>query len=439
LSCVCCGLKISGDKFHTAQGYVCERCWNDPNFFFPEKIMKNERVKKLFDSYNDSKFELLKMNVIKLNQKNVDLYTGKLKIKEVLNLYAVCNFEEETLEGYQRELYDDQVNDLYQYMKECPIAIMPSILISIRDGINFTRYSIDDENITDFGKLEIPIKKGAFWIIDGQHRIGSFEKFLANIVQFKTDDENYNAYLDTFLNYEVPITFIDSSQAINLVKKDQDISLSPTDVERAIFFIINKTHKRLSPSLEDALQYCIKTSGVPGIPSIEKNKWRSEATAIALQLNFDENSSLYQKINISGTRGLNRPLQLNSFVSSLKPIFNIKQFSEHSLEDKKTLLFIYWNSIKNINKEAFNELEYKKYLLLKSIGVYSLNLLLCEYLNLQTNSDVLLKKENIEIFVYNLKYFDWRKQDSIIANFGGMKGVKETHRLLLDHLYKNKK
>ena len=378
------------------------------------------------------------MDVIKLNQKNVNLYSGKLKIKDILNLYAIFNFEEETLQGYQRELYEDQVNDLYQYIKECPIAIIPSILISIREGINFSRYNFNNDNESDFGILEVPVKKGAFWIIDGQHRIGSFEKFLANIGQFKTGDPDFNSYLDTFLNYEVPITFIDSYQAINVIEKSQNIKLVPTDVERAIFFIINKTHKRLSPSLEDALQYCIRTSGVKGIPSIDKDKWRAEATAISIQLNFDQFSSLYRKINISGIRGLNRPLQLNSFVSSLKPLYSIKKFCEYSMDNKKELLFSYWNSIKIINKEAFNESEYRKYLILKSIGVYSLNLLLCEYIKLETDGNVLLNKENIEKFANNIKGFDWRKKDSPIANFGGMKGVKEAHKLLLNYIYRNK-
>jgi len=396
-------------------------------------MQRGKELLNLFDSAKEAQNTLI-LPVLRLHQKNVTLYAGKLKVKDLLNLYGVYNFEEERLQGYQREIYDDQVNELYQYLLNFPLAIMPGIFISVREGVKYIekRYDGSEDNYKDFGTLEIPLRRGAFWIIDGQHRISSFEKILANIGRFQLEDSIYKDSLFTFLDYELPVTFVDSKEAIDFLNKEQKLELTPADIERAVFFIINKTQRRLSPSLKDTLQYCIKNSGLNGIPSIEKEAWRTEAAAIGITLNSMEDSSLFVKINISGSRGLNRPLQLNSFVSSLKPIFGNETFSRFEHESKTNLLFLYWNEIKKLNHHAFSEEDYRKYLLLKSIGVYSLNLILLKYV--ENNESNIIDKEKIVKFVAKMKGFDWLKISSPLAHFGGMSGVREAYRILSDYM-----
>ena len=395
---------------------------------------RGDELLELF-STTEKNQDTLKLPVIKLQQKNVTLYTGKLKVKNLINLYGVYNFEEENLQGYQRELYDDQVSELYQYLLNFPLAIMPGIFISVRDGVNFLKQNYkDSENLfEDLGTLEIPLRKGAFWIIDGQHRLSSFEKILANIGNFQIDASLYKDSLFAFLDYEFPVTFVDSKEAIDYLNLEQELQLTPADIERAVFFIINKTQRRLSPSLKDTLQYCIKTSGLNGIPSIEKEAWRTEAAAIGITLNSMENSPFYKKINISGLRGLNRPIQLNSFVTSLKPLFNSKKFNSNDHETKTKILFMYWSEIKKLNYKSFREDEYRSYLLLKAIGVYTLNLLLVNYLD-NINSLDILNEDEIRTFVNKMKGFDWTKSNSPIAHFGGMSGVRESYRILVDYM-----
>ena len=436
--CSCCGLKVT-EKYHKIEnGYICLRCWNDPNLFFPDKYKNLEiwqEVEDIFTPIKNSE-EIISLPVLKLNQKGITLYTGKLKAKNLLKLYGLFGFQEETLEGYQRDIYEDQVNDLFQYIIQCPVAIMPGLFISVREGVEFVPNSSTDNEFNEFGTLDLPLKKGALWIIDGQHRIASFEKALANISHFNTlNDSEDNSFL-SLMDYEIPVTFIDSNEAIKTANLNGMQKISPSDIERMVFFIINKTQRKLSPSLQDTLQYLISQAGMDGIPVIERNYWRTIATALIIDLNAIESSPLYKKINISGRRGLNRPIQLNSFVSSLKTAFSNEDFKKLSLEEKRNFLLNYWNEIKKLFSDAFSDDHYKKYLIVKSIGVYTMNLLIDDYIKYCIkNSYDFMTNYSIKEFLKNLKNFDWSKDGSPIANFGGMKGVKEARIEILNHMF----
>ena len=436
--CSCCGLKIT-EKYHEIDnGHLCERCWNDPNLFFPEKFKNSEKWQKvlnLFSSTHDLT-EKITLPVLKLRQKGVTLYSGKLKAKNLLKLYGIFGFQEDTLEGYQRDIYEEQVKDLYQYLINCPVAIMPGLFISVRESVNFIPYNVHNSEIEDFGILEVPLKKGALWIIDGQHRIASFEKILANITHFNDDNKFVENSFLSLMDYEIPVTFIDSKNSLRTVNNNEITKLVSSDIERMAFFIINKTQRRLSPSLQDTLQYLISRSGMNSIPVIQREMWRTYATALIIDLNALENSPLYKKINISGRRGLNRPIQLNSFVSSLRPLFHNEEFSNLNMDEKRELLFKYWDQIKLIYNNAFLDTNYREYLILKSIGVYTLNLLLLDYIKYCRDNDYdFLNKVNINNFITKMEGFDWSKDSSPIANFGGMKGVKEARIVLLDYMF----
>ncbi|MCJ7634888.1 DGQHR domain-containing protein, partial [Candidatus Bathyarchaeota archaeon] len=112
---------------------------------------------------------LIEVAAIKLVQKNIEMYVGKMKVNDVLSLYELDKFKEEELEGYQRERYEERTSQLVEYLEKSPLAVMPAILVGLRKT-NFV--SIDG----DLGVLRIDRKKGALWIIDGQHRVGGFSK-----------------------------------------------------------------------------------------------------------------------------------------------------------------------------------------------------------------------------------------------------------------------
>ena len=379
----------------------------------------------------------IRLPVIKLRQKNIILYVGKLKARTVLLLYGVSIFEEDTLNGYQREIYENEIADLYEYITECPVAVMPGLFISLRDGANFTAISSgsSSKDNEDVGTLEIPIKRGAIWIIDGQHRIGSFDKVLSEIGHLQNETSSSGSAFSELLDYELPVIFVDSQEIVTKLNGIDRRSITPVDIERTIFYIINRTQKRIPPSLKDTLQYCIKKSGVNGIPIIEREEWRTIATKITIKMNQSENSPLRQRINISGMRGRNEPIRLNSFVSSLRPLFFNDSFAELEFNKKLEFLLAYWKVVEEMNKKAFRQETFSDYLILKAVGIYSLNLLGSDYLQWCKAMDYdPANQDSIRAFLQPIKSIDWNRLTSPFAHSSGMSGVKEIHKLLLQEI-----
>lgn len=427
--CSVCGYEIK-DKPHPIENgkkYVCDKCWNNPDLFFPEKIENDARLKLLSEIANEtrSQSDSINVKVIKLRQKNIDMYIGKMKSKDILQLYAIDKFKEEELEGYQREQYEERTSELVEYLSKCPLAIMPALLVSLRKA----EFNSQEG---DFAILKIPRKKGAIWMIDGQHRIGGFSKVRERFIFSKTLDPSLFSHL---MDYEFPVVFVDSTAAAEKIGSTLTLSengFSSKDVERTIFFIVNKTQRGISPSLKDALLYRIKTSGIQGLPIIRKESWRIRAASIVITLNKDNDSPLTNKINISGRRGTGKPIQLNSFVSSLRILFFDKDFSKLSNDNKLRFLKAYWTVLKDMLPQAFEKETSREYMLLKALGVYSLNRIAKDVFQVclkqaYDSGDV----ETLRRLLRPLKSFDWSTQTSPLSNLGGMKGAGKAYDMLL--------
>ena len=437
--CKCCGFEIIRSSHRVKSGFVCDRCWNDPNLFFPEKLLSDEGKLDFRCILQEKASDLgsIRIPVIKLRQKNIVLYVGKMKARVVLLLYGISVFEEDTLNGYQREIYENEVADLYEYITECPIAVIPGLFISLREGANFNAISPESSLIGkgDVGMLEIPMRRGAIWIIDGQHRIGSFDRVLSEIGHLQNENSSEGSTFSELMDYELPIIFVDSQEIVTKLNGINKRPITPVDIERTIFYIINRTQKRIPPSLKDTLQYCIKKSGVDGIPIIEREEWRTIATSITIRMNQSEDSPLRRKINVSGTRGRNEPIRLNSFVSSLRPLFFNGDFVELEFDQKMEFLLTYWRAVEEMNEKAFREETCRDYLILKAIGIYSLNSLGSDYLECCKIRDCNpVNQDHIRTFLGPIKNFDWNRSTSPFAHFSGMSGVKKIHGILLEEI-----
>jgi len=427
--CSCCGYEIKGKKHPIESGkeFVCDRCWNNTDLFFAEKLDNDRRFRLLSEIANEKRNQAstIEISVIRFHQKNIEMYVGKMKAKELLQLFEIDKFKEEELEGYQRELYEERTSELVEYLSKCPLAIMPAMLVSLRKA----EFASQDG---DFGILTIPRKKGAIWIIDGQHRIGGFDKVRERFIFSKSIDPSL---FPDLMNYEFPVVFFESTSAAEKIRNAQSLSkfqFSSEDVERTIFFVVNKTQRGISPSLKDALLYRIKTSGIEGLPIIRRESWRVKAVRITIVLNKDEESPLFDKINISGRRGTGKPIQLNSFVSSLKMLFSDDDYSSLSDDDKLGFLKAYWTALQDLFPETLEMTTSKGYMLLKALGVYSINWIgkdlfqICLKRGWDFTDKAILKK-----LLSPLKSFDWNIQTSPLSSFGGVKGARRAHELLL--------
>jgi DGQHR domain-containing protein len=460
--CSCCGFEIEGKQYSTDNGQknVCEQCWNNPDMFFPEKINQDPRLSLLSKMAQETgkHNEIVEVTAIKLVQKEIEMYIGKMKITDILNLYELDKFKEEELEGYQRERYEERTSQLVEYLEKSPLAIMPALLVGLRET-NFIPIS---DNI---GTLRINRKKGAIWIIDGQHRVGGFSKIRE---QFMFTKKLGASLFTDLMDYELPVVFIDSEGAAEKIKSKGakgTASLSAQDIEKTIFFVVNKTQRGISPSLKDALLYSIKTSGIEGLALVDKEGWRIIGAQIAITLNCKENSPLRAKINVSGQRNSGKPIQLNSFVSSLEILFKDKEFSNLSVDDKIGFIETYWSALREVLPEAFkareqpkangeefgkrysgninknakknqtNNLAKEKHLLLTSLAVYTMHRIARDLLHLAIRKSINFKQsESFKEVLEPLRSFDWKANSSPLSALGGMKGVSKAYELLTHQL-----
>jgi len=430
--CSCCGFEIK-DKSHKIENgakYVCDKCWSNPDLFFPEKIQGDERLELLSKMAHSTRSheDSINLRVFKLRQKDIEMYVGKMKVKDILELYELDKFKEEELEGYQREQYEERTSELVEYLSKCPLAIMPALLVSLRR----TEFKSNDD---DYGVLKIPRQKGSIWIIDGQHRVGGFSKIREKFIFSK--DLTVSLF-SNLMDYEFPVVFVDSDTATKEIRKSlehSDNDFSPEDIERTIFFIVNKTQRGISPSLKDALLYRIKTSGIEGLPIIRKESWRAIGAEIGINLNCEDGSPLKDKINISGKREMRRPLQLGSFVSSLEKLLLDKEFAKLNDDDKTKFIKAYWTALKDLVPQAFEKATDKDYMLLKALGMHCVHWLARDIFRVcLKEASNFRETEVLKNKLMPLKSFDWYTKTSPLSGLGGLKGASTAYDMLLESI-----
>ncbi len=463
--CSSCGFEIKGDGHGPYDGrYVCDDCWNNPALFFSdkmddtlEKIANNEinthlndlNIIEIIDIYrNYPKIKSqnleatwkkiadvnLKIKVIKIQQKGMPLFIGKLQAKQLLLLATSDQWRDDALDGYQREKFREKTNEIKKYLEGCSISIIPALLASLGDA-KFV--STDDE----IGTLEIPLKPGAISILDGQQRTGGFEEIYKEIkkLQVKHSLSNREELIEKYielLSFEIPIVFVDSKAIVEKMRAESidNLSIKQSELEGAFFFIINKTQKPVNPSLKDELAYKTLKAGITGIPIIEKEKWRTEIVPVVNELN-KKASPFEGLINLGGTTSNGRPVPLFSFVSSLKPLFDNKLFKELNSEQKTTFLINYWTCIRDMFPAAFEEKTRKQYLILRTTSIYAFNYLSNDIYSWCLDEGIdPNESDSIKKFLGPLENFDWDKQSSPFAFLGGGKGVRRAHEVLLKEL-----
>jgi len=463
--CSSCGFEIKDKRHGPYDGrFVCDNCWNNPALFFPDKmtqtienIAQNDvksdinqfNTVEIIDIYqNFPKIKSqplegiwknlanvkLKIRVIKIQQKGMPLYIGKVQAKELLLLATSDRWRDEVLDGYQREKFREKTSEIKKYLEGCSISIIPAILASFGEA----KFLSTDEEI---GILEIPLRPGAISILDGQQRTGGFEEIYREIKKLQTKhslpnrEELIKKYTD-LLSFEIPIVFVDAKAIIEKMRKESpdNLTIKQSELEGAFFFIINKTQKPVNPSLKDELAYKTLKAGITGIPIIEKEKWRTEIVPIVNELN-KKSSPFEGLINLGGTTSNGHPVPLFSFVSSLKPLFDNISFKELNFDQKTTFLSNYWACIRGMFPKGFDEKTRKQFLLLRTTSIYAFNYLSNDVYSWCINDGIdPYDAESITKFLGPLNDFDWDKDTSPFAFLGGGKGVRKAHEVLLKEL-----
>lgn len=333
---------------------------------------------------------IIHVPVLRFDQNGQIMFVGLMRSSDIIRIaYVDVRDEKTNPKGYQRHRDETRCRRIAGFINE-PTSYLPgSILLNLRGSSTFKSDQIDKSH----GALLIPNQKRTAWIIDGQHRMGGFEyterEFLLPVVFFK-----------------------------NLPHRQEMINFS----------IINDTQKGINTSL---------TLSLLGELREKKVGWKIQAHDIAYNLNRDPESPWFERINMTGSRGMHRPVNLASFANALKPMLRPPIFF-HTMDLTDQVLFLnrFWCVLRNMFPDAWSEPN--SHILLKTLGVYSMSQVALYIFELCSANRGDFSKKRIEEYLSALKEFDWHRDTSPFRSMGGMKGCQEATKILIDQLPKFK-
>ena len=205
------------------------------------KYLKYE-FNKLLDISQKEKPRMI--SAIKINMSGKTIYLFELSVDEVLKTSYVVRKKDLLDGGYQRILDDKKLKEINNFLeKGQSYSIFPnSILLNLNNKI----IEIGNTNDDNIIQLKFPIDSGLYHIIDGQHRVYGYCKS------------------------SIPL-----DQARLIIAGLQN---STPDEERRFFLKINKTQKKIDPTLLNLL--LAQTNFIDD----EDEYWESIASKLVLEM-----------------------------------------------------------------------------------------------------------------------------------------------------------
>ncbi len=332
--------------------------------------------------------ETIQVQVARFEQNGQVMFVGVMDSSDLAQIANVDVRDEQTNpNGYQRHRDETRCRRIAEFINEPTSALPGSILLNLRGSSTF---SSNTENGLQ-GTLLIPNRKGAAWIVDGQHRMGGFEY--------------------TERKFAVPVVFFE-----NLPRRQEMVNFS----------VINDTQKGVNTSL---------TLSLLGELRENPQDWKIKAHDIVYQLNRDPDSPWLERVNMTGAKGMHRPVNLASFANALKPLLRQHGFFQTmELNDQVLLLKRFWSVTRDMFPDAWSEP--RRHVLLKTLGVYTLSQVAAYVFELCAANGGDFSQERMQEYLSPLAGFDWHRDTSPFRALGGMKGCKEATAVLIGRLPK---
>ena len=332
--------------------------------------------------------ETIPITASRFEQNGQVMFVGVMNSSDIIRIADVDVRDEQTNpSGYQRYREEARCRRVAEFINEPTSALPGSILLNLRGSATF----IHDSEQGSHGMLLIPNKKGAAWIVDGQHRMGGF------------------AYTER--EFMLPVVFFE-----NLPHRQEMLN----------FAIINDTQKGINTSLTLSLLGELREGA---------ESWRIQAHDIVYRLNRDPDSPWFERVNMTGAKGMHRPVNLASFANALKPLLRQHNFFQAmELSDQVLLLKRFWNVIRGMFLDAWSEP--RRHILLKTLGVYAMSQVAAYTFELCAANRGDFSQERMQEYLSPLAGFDWHHNTGPFRALGGLKGSKEAASTLIDRLPK---
>jgi DGQHR domain-containing protein len=331
--------------------------------------------------------ESILVHVFRFEQNGQVMFIGLMNSSDIIRIANVdVRDEQANPGGYQRYRDEARCRRIAEFINKPTSALPGSILLNLRGNANF----VGDSGGSSNGILLIPNRKGAAWIVDGQHRMGGFEY--------------------TEREFMLPVVLFE-----NLPRRQEMVNFS----------IINDTQKGINTSL---------TLSLLGELRENAEDWKIRAHDIVYQLNRDPDSPWLERVNMTGARGMHRPVNLASFANALRPLLRQHGFFQTmELCNQVLLLKRFWGVTRDMFPDAWSEPQ--RHILLKTLGVYAMSQVAAYVFELcAANGGGDFSQERIQEYLCPLSGFDWHRDTGPFRGLGGMKGCTEAAAVLIDRL-----
>ena len=328
------------------------------------------------------------VQVSRFEQNGHVMFVGVMASADIVHIADVDVRDEQTNPGgYQRQRDPARCRRIAEFISKPTSTLPGSILLNLRGSASFVP-AADGASV---GTLVIPNRRGAAWIVDGQHRLGGF--------QFAER------------GFALPVVLFD-----NLPHREEMLH----------FAIINDTQKGINTSLTLNLLSQLREG---------TEAWKIRAYDIAERLNSDPDSPWLARINMTGARGMQRPVNLASFANALKPLLRQHGiFQALELKDQTLLLKRFWTVIRGMFPLAWDGS--RRFVLLRSLAVYAMSEVAAHVFELCAAEGGDFSEDQMRLFLSPIAHFDWRLDSSPLRALGGLKGSKEAACMLIRQLPK---
>ena len=357
---------------------------------------------------------LSQFKAVEGTQHERQVLVGLIRAQDLAWLYEKKNLDidiygPDTTEGYQRTLSKTRSRRFGRFIQDPQNGISPTtVLIYARDP----KANIRQLAPNLYGIEASSTKKSLLFVTDGQHRTDGFAEAVKE------------GWLAPDANYEVPVTIL-----------FWDPKRSPSDarLEEAMqFYTINQTQKRMRTDL--ALRYIFRVherehgplGDSTALTRMKKRDYIPYAIYITDRLRSDEDSPWKGAIsypNVGGTA----PTSEQSFKDSLSPVIDHAIQANLKVGEVISLLKNFWGAVFSLCPKAKSSPD--KHVLMKTAGVYSLNIVLPTLLVRTTFGKVPSKAEFKSTLEKLENYFTdafWDSDTGEAATFGtGRKAFQE--------------
>ncbi|MBN1639242.1 MAG: DGQHR domain-containing protein [Ignavibacteriales bacterium] len=317
-------------------------------------------------------------------QKGQKFYVFKIDAKKLLGISYTSPRTQYMRKGIQRGLDKKRLKEIGNYIKSQngPTGILPNIIIC----------SLSKDSYYKDGNIYIANKKsGEAFIIDGQHRLFSFD-----------DEWSGKTTFDLVVSAFIEID--DGMKAF-------------------IFRTINEKQRKINPSLVYDL-----------IPML-RDDWvdyeDKRAQYLVEELNQNQESMWYDGISMLGTR--DRTITQASFIGAIKSLFKkdkIFTWEEDFYEEviQRDLLIIYFNAIAEVFTNSWKN---SNYILCKNAGVASMiNILDIIVKDLKTNDvkltndqGLMVDKSHFKPYLKKIENYNFKSKE-VGKLFLGASGIR---------------